>query len=137
MPIDWRSAARVAAALVLLAVALFCFLILIGPAHARPGSQWQNVPEQIREWFQSVMQPENPYQSCCGESEAYDVEMAGNGSDGSLIVKIISGPTEDEIGRTIDVPRAKLQTKYGPTGRFILFMGIGERIYCLIPIEGV
>src|ERR1700680_4521655 len=40
---------------------LFCS----GTASARDNGQWNNSPINIREWFQSLMQPDNPYMSCC------------------------------------------------------------------------
>lgn len=117
-------------------------LALIAPtiALARPGPQWADEPEYIRQWFQSVMQPDNPTQSCCGEADAFDVEMEGDGPNGSINVRILSSLAAyaDMIGTIVSVPREKLQTKYGnPTDRYILFMGSQHRVYCLIPKSGV
>lgn len=113
--------------------------LLTLPALARPGPQWADEPEYIRQWFQSVMQPDNPTQSCCGQADAYDVEMAGEGPDGSINVRIIGSLAAyaDMIGQIVSVPREKLQTKYGnPTDRYILFMGSQHRVFCLIPKVG-
>lgn len=115
-------------------VVILCAL----PALARDTGQWASQPEEIRAWFRSVMQPENPAQSCCGEADAFDVEMAGEGPDGSMEVRILAGPDEYLIGAIISVPRSKLQTRYGnPLDKFILFIGSGGRLYCLIPKSGV
>jgi hypothetical protein len=106
-------------------------------ALARPSPQWADEPAEIRQWFQSVMQPENPYQSCCGEADAFEVELTGDNPDGSIATKIIDGKDIIPNGTEIDVPRSKLQAKYGnPLDKYILFIGSGGRIYCLIPKVG-
>jgi hypothetical protein len=46
-------------------------------AAARDNGQWNDQPPEIRQWFQSVMQPDNPYMSCCGEADAFDVGGSG------------------------------------------------------------
>lgn len=40
---------------------------------ARVG-QWGESPTQLRQWFQSLMQPDNPYLSCCGEADAFEAD---------------------------------------------------------------
>jgi hypothetical protein len=37
-------------------------------AHARDNGQWTESPASVRKWFQSLMQPDNPYISCCGDA---------------------------------------------------------------------
>jgi hypothetical protein len=46
-------------------------LLMSGTALARDNGQWNNSPITVREWFQSLMQPDNPYMSCCGEADAF------------------------------------------------------------------
>ena len=38
-------------------------LLLSSTALARDNGQWGNSPVYLREWFQSLMQPDNPYMS--------------------------------------------------------------------------
>jgi len=38
-------------------------LLFTSTALARDNGQWNNSPINIREWFQSLMQPDNPYMS--------------------------------------------------------------------------
>ena len=38
-------------------------LLISGTALARDNGQWANSPVALREWFQSLMQPDNPYMS--------------------------------------------------------------------------
>jgi hypothetical protein len=117
--------------------ALLALALLCAPALARDNGQWGDQPTEIRQWFQSVMQPENPYMSCCGEADAFEVQLEGDEPDGSIAVRIIAGPDPEAIGAEIDVPRSKLQARYGnPLDKYILFIGSGGRIYCLIPKVG-
>jgi hypothetical protein len=114
-------------------------VILLMPtlAMARDDGQWAKQSPEIRQWFLSVMQPENPYQSCCGEADAFDVELDGDNPDGSISTIIINGKGIYPDGTHVDVPRSKLQAKFGnPLDKYILFIGSGDRIYCLIPKVG-
>jgi len=64
--------------MVRIAVALF---LLALPAAARDLGQWEGQPGSVRQWFQRLMQPDNPYQSCCGEADAFEAdnfEIAGD-----------------------------------------------------------
>lgn len=115
-------------------------LALIAPtiALARPGPQWADEPQEIRQWFQSVMEPDNPTQSCCGEADAYEVEMVGNDPDGSIEVRTLAGPYEYFVGKLYSVPREKMQTRYGnPLDKSILFLSNIGKPLCLIPKSGV
>ena len=47
------------------------FGCLMSVADARDYGQWESVNPVIREWYQSLMQPDNPAASCCGEADAY------------------------------------------------------------------
>jgi hypothetical protein len=113
------------------------------PALARDNGQWTDKPPEIRAWFRSVMQPgfENMPDvghSCCGEADAFDVEMAGGDVYGIIRVRILDGKGVLPDGTIVDVPRDKLQAKYGnPLDKFILFVGAGMNIYCLVPKGGV
>jgi hypothetical protein len=39
---------------------------------ARDSGQWGDSPAYVRQWFQSLMQPDNAAVSCCGEAAAGD-----------------------------------------------------------------
>src|ERR1700756_1029674 len=54
--------------------ALGLFLLFTLPAIARDLGQWDNQPIAVRQWFQSLMQPDNPYVSCCGEADAFEAD---------------------------------------------------------------
>lgn len=127
-----------------LALAL-CLLPAVGLA--RDDGQWTSQPEEIRQWFRSVMQPgfedmHDSGHSCCGEADAFDVEMVGDAPDGSITVRVLNGKGIVPDGSIVNVPREKLQAKYGnPLDNYILFMSAGSggvgSIFCLVPKSGV
>ena len=47
------------------------FGCLMSVANARDLGQWELVNPEVREWYQALMQPDNPAASCCGEADAY------------------------------------------------------------------
>jgi len=50
------------------------FMLVSLPALARDNGQWGNQPAYLREWFQKLMQPDNPHMSCCGEADAFEAD---------------------------------------------------------------
>ena len=50
---------------------LVIFLLGMSNAPARDMGQWANVDPVQRQWFNGLMQPDNPNLSCCGEADAY------------------------------------------------------------------
>jgi hypothetical protein len=51
-------------------------MLLAMPAAARDHGQWGN-----RQWFQRLMQPDNPVMSCCGEADAFEADSFENSGD--------------------------------------------------------
>src|SRR5260370_12583287 len=41
---------------------------------ARDTGQWENQPIYLRQWFQKLMQPDNPDMSCYGEANALEAD---------------------------------------------------------------
>lgn len=118
-------------------IALFIAIMAYHGARARDDGQWTNQPPDIRKWFSTVMQPENPRQSCCGEGDAFEVALKGDNPDTSIHVAIVNGRGVIPDGFEIDVPRSKLQPNYGnPLDHYILFIGANGRLLCLIPKIG-
>jgi hypothetical protein len=115
----------------------FIFALVTLSAIARPGPQWANEPEYIRQWFASVMQP-NGYTSCCGAGDAFEATIDGETEAGDFLVTVVNGKGQIEDGTGVLVPREKLQTKYGnPLDKIILFLSSDGRPLCLIPKAGV
>lgn len=129
------------------------FVLLLGldacgldQAFAR-GDGWGDTPANVRQWFQSLMQPDAPYVSCCGEADAYEADDYT--VDGDTIVAVItdergdtfpSGVTRPHIepGTKIRVPQGKVKWDAGnPTGHGIIFIGGGSSVYCYVAPGGV
>ena len=71
------------------------FSCLVSVANARDFGQWETVNPEIREWYQALMQPDNPSVSCCGEADAYwadSFEVDGTNTSPS-------SPTPDPMNR--------------------------------------
>jgi hypothetical protein len=105
--------------------------------NARPGAQWENTPENIRKWFQSLTQPDNPTMSCCGEADAFEADQFE--IEGDHYVAIITGG-DDHVppGTRIQVPNSKMKWDKGnPTGHGVIFLGIGGQVYCYVAPGGV
>ena len=45
------------------------FGCVIGVANARDLGQWEAGDTMVRDWYQALMQPDNPSVSCCGEAD--------------------------------------------------------------------
>ena len=98
------------------------------PAPARDAGQWAGQSPQVQHWFQSLMQPDHPMVSCCGEADGFPVDhWVSTGADGEDFLVTL------EDGRSFLVPAEKAQWRYGnPTGKDILFIGAKGTIYCFI-----
>jgi hypothetical protein len=84
-------------------------------AQARDFGQWEQHPAHIRQWFQMLMQPDEPTKSCCGEADAYEADMFE--IDGDQYVAIITNGAGDHAigkpsvpnGTRVIVPNSKLK----------------------------
>jgi hypothetical protein len=112
-------------------------LALCPAAAARDNGQWNNSPWHIRQWFQSLMQPDNPSMSCCGEADAFEADNFE--VDGDHYVAIITdGKGVIPNGTRISVPNFKMKWDRGnPTGHGIIFIGTGGTLYCYVTPGGV
>jgi|GEM_PF-554445 len=123
-------------------------LVMIAAAHARDLGQWDTTSQQIRQWYQTLMQPDNPTVPCCGEGDAYWADSFD--VDDDKYVAIITDPRPDEplkrahieIGTRVLIPSGKIKyDQSNPTGHGIVFMARydngGETVYCYLPPGGV
>ncbi len=96
--------------------------LLATAAYARDNGQWDNVSPNIRQWFQSLMQPDNPSQSCCGEADAFEADAFEVSGDHYIAI-VTDGHGEIPAGSRIDVPNSKMKWDRGnPTGHGVLFL---------------
>jgi hypothetical protein len=111
--------------------------LVISAALARPGPQWADEPKEIRAWFQSLTQPDNPYISCCGEADAFEADQFEVEGDHYVAV-ITDGKGIIPDGKRIQVPNAKMKWDKGnPTGHGIIFIGSEGQVYCYVSPGGV
>lgn len=117
-------------------LAFVCLVGSIGVGAARDYGQWETAPPEIRGWFKSLMQPDIPTQSCCGEADAFEADTYE--SEGDHYVAIITnGKGVLPEGKRIQVPNRKMKFDSGnPTGHGIIFIGIGGQVYCYVTPGG-
>jgi hypothetical protein len=105
-------------------------------SHARDNGQWADRPERVRQWFQSLKQPDHPRVSCCGEADAYEADNFEVEGDHYVAI-ITDGRGVLPSGTRIPVPNAKMKWDAGnPTGHGIIFIGNAGQVYCYVTPGG-
>src|SRR5579872_2736760 len=134
---------------VLILFATFAVLALsIHFACARDLGQWDTTSQQIRRWYQSLMQPDNPTVPCCGEGDAYWADSFDVDDDKYVAIITDNRPDEPlrrahiDVGTRVLIPSGKIKyDQSNPTGHGIVFMARydngGETVYCYLPPGGV
>ena len=118
-------------------IVILALALLSLPAMARDNGQWGNQPAALRQWFQSLMQPDNKYLSCCGEADAYEADSFEVKGD-QYVAIITDGKGVIPNGTRVPVPNEKMKWDEGnPTGHGILFIGNGGQVYCYVTPGGV
>jgi len=108
-----------------------------GRVIARDNGQWEDRPVAIREWFQSLMQPDHPRVSCCGEADAFEADQFA-AEDDHYVAVITDGKGVMPSGTRIPVPNSKMKWDQGnPTGHGIIFIGKEGQVYCYVAPGGV
>lgn len=111
--------------------------VLVSPVTARDNGQWSGRPADVRQWFQSLMQPDDPYRSCCGEADAFEADQF-EVQDDHYVAIITDGKGEIPNGTRIPVPNKKMKWDRGnPTGHGIIFINARGAIYCYVVPGGV
>jgi hypothetical protein len=107
------------------------------PALARDNGQWGQQPASIRQWFQRLMQPDNPQVSCCGEADAFEADMFEIEGDHYVAI-ITNGKGVVAEGTKIPVPNQKMKWNDGnPTGHGIIFIGTQGQVFCYVTPGGI
>ncbi len=111
---------------------------------ARDSGQWDDAAPAIAAWYASLMQPDNPSISCCGEADAYWAD--GIEVQGDKVYAIITDDRPDEplrrphipVGTKIEIPPHKLKHDRGnPTGHAIVFLSATRQVYCFVQGSGI
>jgi hypothetical protein len=123
--------------------AIIACMLLAAPAVARDLGQWENQSPEVSRWFQSLMQPDVPFRSCCGEADAYWADNFES-SDGQYVAIITDTRPDDwgrphrEPGERIVIPNNKIKWDRGnPTGHGVIFLSPSGNVYCYVPPGGV
>jgi len=121
----------------ILALLVIGIVILIAfEALARDDGQWGDKSPAVRQWFKNLMQPDNPYVSCCGEADAFEADTF-EVKDDHYIAIITDGKGIIANGTRISVPNAKMKWNSGnPTGHGIIFMSGSGQLYCYVTPGG-
>lgn len=109
-------------------------LLLLSPI--RDDGRWANNPSNVRQWFNSLMQPDNPSVSCCGEADAVEADTFETEGDHYVAV-ITDGRGIVANGTRISVPNIKMKFDKGnPTGHGILFLNSQHQPLCYVTPGG-
>lgn len=112
---------------------------------ARDVGQWEDVDQNIRDWYLALMQPDNPAVSCCGESDSYWADSYEVSDKGEYIAIVTDTRNDEklkrrhvEVGTRILIPHDKLKyDQSNPTGHGIIFLSRGDYVYCYVAPGGV
>ena len=117
---------------------LLLLLLCTVTVPARDAQQWIE-DTAIAKWFKTLMQPDNPMISCCGDADAYEADSFAQ--EGKQYVAIITGyrvVKNVPIGTRIVVPSHKLKYDAGnPTGHGIIFLGSQQQVFCYVTPGGI
>jgi hypothetical protein len=106
-------------------------------ALTRDSGQWTGASASVRQWFQTLMQPDNPSISCCGEADAFEADTFEVEGDHYVAV-VTDGKGVIADGTRIPVPNNKMKFDAGnPTGHGIIFIGAEGQVYCYVAPGGV
>jgi hypothetical protein len=118
-------------------VIVAALMALTLPAAARDNGQWETQPAYLRQWFQKLMQPDNPAMSCCGEADAFEADSF-EVRDDQYVAIITNGKGVIPEGTRVPVPNNKMKWDEGnPTGHGIIFIGSGGQVFCYVTPGGV
>lgn len=101
----------------------------------------QSSDPDIKAWFESLRQPDNPVASCCGTADGYwcdDLHVKGGRSFCTITDdRIIPQRAQIPVGTEIQIPDEKMLdgkvTRGNPTGHNIVFLNRGGTyVYCFI-----
>ena len=123
---------------------LSVFGCLATGANARDLGQWENADPAIRQWYQALMQPDNPYASCCGEADAYWADEI-HVRDGKTYARITDERPDEPLGRrhvrTERKSKSRIISSNGINrirpGHGIVFLSRSGYVFCYVQPGGV
>ena len=113
-------------------------------ANARDLGQWENQDPAVTEWYRSLMQPDIPEASCCGEADAYFCDEIHVRDEKTFCTITDDRPDEPrgrphiDIGTQIEIPPNKLKwDRSNPTGHAIIFLSRAGYVFCFVQGTGI
>lgn len=136
--IGWRFIALILACCVVIAL-----VAIVPRAFGRDVGQWGDVDQNLRQWYEALMQPDIPTASCCGEADAYFCDDHRVSAGKAVCTITDDRPDEPrgrphiDIGTVIEIPPNKLKWDKGnPTGRGVIFLSRNRYVFCYVQPEG-
>jgi hypothetical protein len=127
----------------LIAIVIGALGCTLKKAPARDVGQWEATDPEIRQWYQSLMQPDVPTASCCGEADAYWADEIHVRAGKTFAVITDDRPDEPrgrphlDVGTEIEIPNHKLKwDKSNPTGHGVVFLSRSLHVYCYVQPGG-
>lgn len=126
-----------------LALAVAVIVLLIGglfyPVFARDLGQWGNADPELKQWYESLKQPDTGI-SCCGPADSY---WCDEGARGSQVICTINDDRDDAKlmrqhvtnGTVIEIPPNKINKDPNPTGRAVVFLSRAGFVWCFVGIS--
>jgi hypothetical protein len=119
-------------------------LLTLHFAHARDLGQWNASDPSLKAWYESLMQPDVPTASCCGEADAYwaDEFHVRAGKTFATITDdrddAPRGRPHVDVGTEIEIPNNKLKwDRANPTGHGVVFLSRAGYVFCYVQPGGV
>lgn len=118
--------------------------LFIGNVRAHDKGQFDHDTDpSIREWYQTLMQPDNPTMSCCGVADVYWCDKI-NVRAGKTFCTITDDRDDAplkrphvDVGTEIEIPNHKLKWDRGnPTGHHIVFLSPTLFVFCFVQTSG-
>jgi hypothetical protein len=127
---------------IVLVLLLFC--LVVSGAKARDLGQWQASDPAVRQWYRSLMQPDNPSVPCCGEADGYWADEI-HVRDGKTFATVTDDRADEPlhrphvpVGTEIEIPDAKLKWDRGnPSGHGVVFLSSNRHVYCYVQGSGI
>jgi hypothetical protein len=122
---------------------LIILMLGLVPVNAHDSGQWEDGDKYIKEWYQNLMQPDNPTASCCGEADAYWCDEV-HFKDKKTFCNITDDRPDEprrrhhiDLGTEIEIPNYKLKWDRGnPTGHGIVFLSRANYVFCYVQSGG-
>lgn len=113
---------------------LILFSLLCAPAFAHDHSR-----PDLDSWYKSLMRPDAPASSCCGEADAYWADEV-HVRDGKTYATITDDRDDAPLGRphipvgtVIEIPNDKLKwDRSNPTGHAVVFVNVYGMVWCFV-----